>query len=39
MDNYDDDLSKFEAEGAQLLPNTNVQGYVENAGARIWYAA
>ena len=39
MDNYDDDLSKFEAEGAQLLPDTNVQGYVENAGARIWYAA
>lgn len=39
MENYDDDLSKFEADGAQPLPDTNTQGYVENAGARIWYAA
>jgi pimeloyl-ACP methyl ester carboxylesterase len=39
MKNYDDDLSKFEADGAEPLPSTNAQGYIENAGARIWYAA
>jgi pimeloyl-ACP methyl ester carboxylesterase len=39
MKNYDDDLSNFEADGAQPLPGTNEQGYIENAGARIWYAA
>ncbi len=39
MEQYDDDLSKFEADGAKPLPDTNTQGYVENAGARIWYAA
>lgn len=37
MENYDDDLSKFEAEGA-VLPSTENQGYVEHDGARIWYA-
>ena len=36
MDNYDDDLSKFEAEGT-ALPSTEDQGYVEHEGARIWY--
>ena len=36
---HDDDLSKFEAEGAEPLPATNDQGYVEHDGARIWYAA
>ncbi|MCI0445665.1 alpha/beta hydrolase [bacterium] len=35
---YDDDLSKFEAEGAAPLPVANDQGYVEHDGARIWYA-
>jgi pimeloyl-ACP methyl ester carboxylesterase len=35
---YDDDLSRFEADGAALLPVTNDQGYVESDGARIWYA-
>ncbi len=35
----DDDLIKFEAEGAGPLPYTNEQGYVENDGARIWYSA
>ncbi len=35
----DDDLSKFEAEGAAPLPATSDQGYVEHDGARIWYAA
>lgn len=36
MENHDDELIRFEAEGA-TLPNTKDQGYVENAGARIWY--
>ena len=35
----DDDLSKFEAEGAAPLPAPNDQGYVEHDGARICYAA
>jgi pimeloyl-ACP methyl ester carboxylesterase len=39
MESYDDDLSKFEAEGADPLPITDKQGYVENDGARIWYAS
>ena len=38
MESYDDDLSKFEAEGT-TLPSTEDQGYVEHEGARIWYAA
>ena len=39
MNSYDDDLIKFEAEGATSLPDTHEQGYVENDGARFWYAA
>ena len=39
METYDDDLSRFEAEGAAPLPVTNDQGYVEHGDARIWYAA
>lgn len=39
MEDYDDDLIRFEAEGATSLPDTDHQGYVENDGARIWYAA
>ncbi len=39
MEIIDDDLTKFEAEGAAALPITPNQGYVENEGARIWYAA
>src|SRR5919109_5400454 len=35
---YDDELKKFEADGAAPLPATNDQGYVEHEGARIWYA-
>jgi pimeloyl-ACP methyl ester carboxylesterase len=35
---YDDDLSRFGADGAAPLPLTHDQGYVENDGARIWYA-
>jgi pimeloyl-ACP methyl ester carboxylesterase len=39
MQAHDDDLIKFEAEGAAPLPHTNAQGFVENAGARIWYTS
>ena len=39
MEVYDDDLIRFEAEGAAPLPDTKDQGYVEHDGARIWYAA
>lgn len=35
----DDDLSRFADQGAAPLPDTREQGYVENDGARIWYAA
>ena len=38
MEAHDDDLSKFEAGGAEPLPAANDQGYVEHEGARIWYA-
>ena len=38
MEPIDDDLSKFEVEGAEPLPVPNEQGTVENEGARIWYA-
>jgi pimeloyl-ACP methyl ester carboxylesterase len=38
-EDYDDDLSGFEVNGAKPLPTTMDQGYVENDGARIWYAA
>jgi pimeloyl-ACP methyl ester carboxylesterase len=37
MELYDDDLRRFEAEGASLRA-TEDQGYVEHDGARIWYA-
>lgn len=39
METYDDDLSRFAADGAAPLPVTDNQGYVEHEGARIWYAA
>jgi pimeloyl-ACP methyl ester carboxylesterase len=39
MEYYDDDLSRFEAEGAAPLPVANDQGYIDHDGARIWYAA
>jgi pimeloyl-ACP methyl ester carboxylesterase len=38
LDHYDDDLRKFEADGADPLPTADDQGYVESDGARIWYA-
>jgi pimeloyl-ACP methyl ester carboxylesterase len=39
MEVYDDDLEKFEADGAAPLPVADHQGYLEHDGARIWYAA
>jgi pimeloyl-ACP methyl ester carboxylesterase len=39
MESHDDDLIRFEAEGARSLPETKDRGYVENDGARIWYSA
>jgi pimeloyl-ACP methyl ester carboxylesterase len=39
VETYDDDLVKFDQEGSASLPVTEVQGHVENKGARIWYAA
>lgn len=38
METHDDDLSKFEAEGAPALPAATAEGYVEHDGARLWYA-
>jgi pimeloyl-ACP methyl ester carboxylesterase len=38
MEIHDDDLIRFEAEGAAPLPETKDQGYVEHQGARIWDA-
>ena len=38
MKAYDDELIRFEAEGAAPLPETKNQGYVEHDGAQIWYA-
>ena len=36
---HDDELMRFEADGAAPLPATEDQGYVAHDGARIWYAA
>jgi pimeloyl-ACP methyl ester carboxylesterase len=38
MEAYDDDLIRFEAEGATPLPDANEEGYVEHDGARIWFS-
>ncbi len=38
METHDDDLTRFEATGALVLPVANEQGYVEHEGARIWYS-
>ena len=38
MELYDDDLSRFEADGAAPLPATHDHAYIEHDGARIWYA-
>lgn len=39
MEIFDDDLSRFEADGPVPLPVTDKQGYITNEGARIWYTA
>jgi pimeloyl-ACP methyl ester carboxylesterase len=39
MEFRDDDLSRFEVNGAGPLPATEDQGFVEHDGARIWYAS
>jgi pimeloyl-ACP methyl ester carboxylesterase len=39
MEAYDDDLLRFEAEGAEPLPLADVEGYVEHASARVWYSS
>jgi len=39
MEAYDDDLAKFEAEGAPALPAAETKGYVKHDGAKLWYAA
>jgi pimeloyl-ACP methyl ester carboxylesterase len=36
---HDDDLEKFEAEGAVLLPVPTEENYAKHEGARLWYAA
>jgi hypothetical protein len=36
---HDDDLSRFEADGARPLPAADAEGHVEHDGARIWFAA
>jgi pimeloyl-ACP methyl ester carboxylesterase len=38
MDSHDDELRKFEAEGATPLPVPNHQGSIEHEAARIWYS-
>ena len=39
MDDPDDDLIRFEEDGAPPLPLDRVEGQVEHDGARIWYAS
>ena len=39
MEFHDDELHRFEAEGAAPLPQTEVEGHVDHDGARIWYAS
>jgi pimeloyl-ACP methyl ester carboxylesterase len=38
LEMHDDDLQKFEAEGAPALPTATDEGYVQHDGAQIWYA-
>src|SRR6202142_4022479 len=38
VEDQDDELRKFEADGAAPLPVADDQGYVEHDGARIWYS-
>jgi pimeloyl-ACP methyl ester carboxylesterase len=34
---YDDNLERFETEGAALLPSADDEGYVAHEGGRLWY--
>lgn len=38
MDVNDDELIRFESEGAPALPEASLEGHVQNKGAKIWYA-
>jgi pimeloyl-ACP methyl ester carboxylesterase len=38
IDAYDDDLTRFEAEGPWPLPAPDDEGHVDADGARVWYA-
>jgi pimeloyl-ACP methyl ester carboxylesterase len=38
MEVFDDELIRFEAEGAKPLPDAAEEGYVEHDGARIWFS-
>jgi pimeloyl-ACP methyl ester carboxylesterase len=37
MQLFDDELKKFETQGALPLPSPSDVGYIENDGARLWY--
>ncbi len=39
MEQYDDDLGRFEAEGAAPLPPADDSGWIDHDNARIWYAS
>lgn len=39
LETFDDDLRRFEADGAPPLPPTDNHGYVAHDHARIWYAS
>lgn len=39
MEFQDDDLDRFEVEGAALLPETEAEGHADHDGIRIWYAS
>ncbi len=38
MEVFDDDLTKFAAEGATPLPIPDIEGYVDHKGAKIYYS-
>ncbi len=37
METFDDELIKFETQGAPPLPSPSDLGYIENDAARLWY--
>jgi pimeloyl-ACP methyl ester carboxylesterase len=39
MEFRDDELHRFDAEGAAPLPHAEAEGHVDHDGARIWYAS